>query len=77
MPSSGRPSSSKEPSAQFGQKREVSKKEMLALTNKNYELLPEVRQKREQQQKKDELKQRMKMAKEADRKRLELMKQKK
>lgn len=32
----------------------IEKKEMLKLTNKNYELLPEVKKKREQEQKKEE-----------------------
>lgn len=31
-----------------GEKIEVDKKEMLKLTNKNYELLPEVKKKREE-----------------------------
>lgn len=34
------------PSSRLGQKTSVSKKEMLALTNKNYELLPEVQQRK-------------------------------
>jgi hypothetical protein len=36
------------PSARFGQKTPIDKKEMLALTNKNYDLLPEVQKKRMQ-----------------------------
>jgi len=35
-----------------GSRVEVSKKEMKALTNKNYENLPEVKKKREEEQKK-------------------------
>ena len=39
----GGPSSSqKELSSRIGQRTPVDKKEMLALTNKNYEMLPEV-----------------------------------
>lgn len=36
----------------------VSKKEMLKLTNKNYENLPEVRKKREEESKKEDLRKR-------------------
>ena len=36
---------------------------MKALTNKNYENLPEVKRKREEQQRKEELKQRMQKSK--------------
>jgi ALMS motif len=43
-----------------GEKVEVDKKEMLKLTNKNYELLPEVRRKKEEEKKKELLKERMK-----------------
>jgi len=42
-----------------GEKAEVSKKEMLKLTSKNYELLPEVRKKKEEERKKEEMKERM------------------
>ncbi len=49
-----------------GQKGEVSKKEMKALTSKNYELLPEVRKKKEEQKKKDEFKDRMRQVKELE-----------
>jgi hypothetical protein len=43
-----------------GDKVEVSKKDMLKLTNKNYEQLPEVRKKKEDQKKKEEMRERMK-----------------
>jgi len=43
-----------------GEKAEVNKKEMLKLTTKNYELLPEVKKKKEDERKKEELKERMK-----------------
>ena len=43
-----------------GQKVEVNKKDMLKLTSKNYDLLPEVKKKREEEKKKGELKERMK-----------------
>ena len=37
-----------------GGRAEVSKKDMLKLTNKNYDNLPEVRKKREEEAKKEE-----------------------
>jgi hypothetical protein len=43
-----------------GEKVEVSKKDMLKLTNKNYEQLPEVRKKKEEEKKKEEMRERMK-----------------
>jgi hypothetical protein len=43
-----------------GVKIEVSKKDMLKLTNKNYEQLPEVRKKKEDEKKKEEMRERMK-----------------
>ena len=43
-----------------GEKPEISKKDMLKLTTKNYELLPEVKKKKEDERKKEELKDRMK-----------------
>ena len=43
-----------------GEKVEVSKKDMLKLTNKNYEQLPEVRKKKEDEKKKEEMRERMK-----------------
>ena len=42
-----------------GEKAEVTKKDMLKLTNKNYEMLPEVRKKREEEKKREEMKGRM------------------
>jgi hypothetical protein len=41
-----------------GTRAEVSKKAMLKLTSKNYENLPEVRKKREAENKKEDLKKR-------------------
>lgn len=38
-----------------GTRAEVKKKDMLKLTNKNYENLPEVKKKREQERKKEEM----------------------
>ena len=46
-----------------GNKVEVNKKDMLKLTNKNYENLPEVKLKREQERKKEEQKKRLEIAK--------------
>jgi hypothetical protein len=43
-----------------GEKVEISKKDMLKLTNKNYEQLPEVRKKKEDEKKKEEMRERMK-----------------
>ncbi len=57
-----------------GEKGEVNKKDMLKLTCKNYELLPEVKRKKEEEQKKMELMNRMKLVKELDNKRREIMK---
>lgn len=39
-----------------GTKTEISKKDMLKLTTKNYENLPEVKRKREEDRKKEEMK---------------------
>ena len=50
-----------------GEKSEISKKDMLKLTSKNYELLPEVKKKKEEERKKQELRERMKKAKEIGR----------
>lgn len=36
-----------------GEKTEISKKDMLKLTSKNYDLLPEVKKKREEENKKE------------------------
>lgn len=55
-----------------GEKVEVSKNDMLKLTQKNYEQLPEVRKKREEERKKEEMKERMKQVKELERQRREL-----
>ena len=60
-----------------GEKAEVNKKDMLKLTSKNYELLPEVRKKKEQEMKKEEMKARMKQVKELEKKRLELIRKNK
>jgi len=49
-----------------GEKAEVSKKDMLKLTAKNYEQLPEVKKKREADKKKEEMKERMKQVKELE-----------
>ena len=56
-----------------GEKVEVSKKEMLKLTNKNYEMLPEVKKKRDEERKKEEMKERMRQVKEIEKQRRELM----
>jgi MOSC domain-containing protein YiiM len=49
-----------------GGRAEVSKKDMLKLTNKNYDNLPEVRKKREEEAKKEEKRQRMLQVKELE-----------
>ena len=49
-----------------GEKTEISKKDMLKLTSKNYELLPEVKKKKEDERKKQELKDRMKQVKDLE-----------
>ena len=49
-----------------GEKAEVSKKDMLKLTSKNYEMLPEVRKKKEEEKKKEEMKERMRQVKELE-----------
>jgi len=56
-----------------GQKAEVNKKDMLKLTNKNYEMLPEVRKKKDDERKKEELKERMKQVKALEKQRRDLM----
>ena len=38
-----------------GTKTEITKKDMLKLTNKNYENLPEVKRKKEEDRKKEEM----------------------
>ena len=47
-----------------GEKPKISKKEMHDLTRKNYEMLPEVKKKREEERKKQELKERIQKSKE-------------
>ncbi len=47
-------------------KFQVSKEEMKALNSKNYELLPEVRKKKEEEKKKEEMRKRLEKAKELD-----------
>mmetsp|Transcript_7464 Transcript_7464/g.10586 ORF Transcript_7464/g.10586 Transcript_7464/m.10586 type:complete len:98 (+) Transcript_7464:3259-3552(+) len=54
-----------------GTRVEVSKKEMKALTTKNYENLPEVKKKREEERKKEEFKLRQQRAKELEQRRTE------
>eukprot|EP01022_Parablepharisma_sp_SALTPOND_P022907 TRINITY_DN469_c0_g2_i1.p1 TRINITY_DN469_c0_g2~~TRINITY_DN469_c0_g2_i1.p1 ORF type:complete len:721 (+),score=165.62 TRINITY_DN469_c0_g2_i1:4055-6217(+) len=49
-----------------GKKPEITREDMLKLTNKNYEQLPEVKRKREEERKKQELKERIKNAKELE-----------
>jgi hypothetical protein len=49
-----------------GEKAEVSKKDMLKLTSKNYEMLPEVRKKKDEEKKKEEMKERMRQVKELE-----------
>jgi hypothetical protein len=56
-----------------GENTEVSKKDMLKLTSKNYELLPEVKKKKEEERKKEELRDRMKQVKELEKQRRELL----
>ncbi len=49
----------------------MSKNEMLKLASKHYEMLPEVRKKRQEQDKKEDLKKRMAHVKEYEKKRRE------
>ena len=53
-----------------GEKPKLSKKEMHDLTKKNYEMLPEVKKKREEERKKQELKERIQKSKEFEKVRL-------
>ena len=46
-----------------GSKTEVDKKSMLKLTNKNYENLPEVKRRREEEAKKEDMRKRMEQVK--------------
>ena len=54
-----------------GTRAEVSKKDMYKLTNKNYENLPEVKKRKEEERKKEEFKLRQQRAKELEEKRKE------
>ncbi len=54
-----------------GERAEVSKKDMLKLTAKNYEQLPEVRKKKEADRKKEEAKERIKQVKQLEKQRRE------
>lgn len=54
-----------------GTRAKVSKEDMLKLTNKNYENLPEVRKRKEEERKKEEFKLRQQKAKELEEKRKE------
>lgn len=56
-----------------GTRVEVSKKDMLKLTNKNYENLPEVRKRREEENKKEDLRKRQQYVKDLERQRREQM----
>lgn len=56
-----------------GSKPEISKKDMLKLTNKNYENLPEVRKKKEEEMKKEQMRQRLAQVKEQEKQRREQM----
>ena len=56
-----------------GTRAEVSKKEMRALNNKNYENLPEVKKRKEEERKKEEFKMRQQKAKEVEERRMELI----
>lgn len=49
-----------------GEKVKVEKKEMLAMNNKNYGLLPEVKRKQEELEKNESIKQRKQKVKEMD-----------
>ena len=59
-----------------GARAEISKREMKALTTKNYENLPEVRKRKEEEKKKEEFKQRQQKARELEQKRKDLIRQK-
>lgn len=54
-----------------GGRAEISKKDMLKLTSKNYENLPEVKKRKEIERKKEEFKLRQNKAKELEEKRKE------
>jgi hypothetical protein len=57
-----------------GEKVPVPKDEMLKLTQKNYELLPEVKLRKKEEQKKEEYRMRMKQVKELEMKRRDTLK---
>lgn len=59
----------------MGTKVEVSKKDMLKLTNKNYENLPEVKKKREEDLKKENRKKQLQIAKELEKQRRDKLRQ--
>jgi len=59
-----------------GTRAEVNKKDMYKLTHKNYDQLPEVKKKKEEDEKKEQFKNRMKQVKELEEKRKELMRKK-
>jgi hypothetical protein len=52
-----------------GSKTDISKKDMLKLTNKNYENLPEVKRKKEEEKKKEEMRKRLESVKELEKQR--------
>lgn len=52
-----------------GTRAEVSKKAMRKLTSKNYENLPEVRKRREEESKKEDLRKRQQQVKDLERRR--------
>jgi hypothetical protein len=52
-----------------GSKTEIDKKSMLKLTNKNYENLPEVKRKREEDAKKEDMKKRLEQVKQLEKQR--------
>lgn len=54
----------------------MSKTDMMKLASKHYEMLPEVRKKRQEEDKKEDLKKRMAQVKEFERKRRESQRQK-
>jgi hypothetical protein len=59
-----------------GQKAEVQKKDMLKLTSKNYENLPEVKRKREEEKKREEAKKRQESVKRLEQQRRTNMRKK-
>ena len=59
-----------------GARAEVSKKDMRALTNKNYENLPEVKKRKEEELKKQEAKMRQQKQKELEQERVAKIRQK-